>query len=899
MTTLADGSGPATPERPSATRNDAMPASAHPTGADKQLHAQNSDRVYQAAGNQYIYDHRNVAPAPVAVNTLPRGTSAFTGRDHEIRLLVHAVVQASAARKPIAIHTIDGMPGVGKTAFAVHVGHLLAHRFPDGQLFVDLHAHTAGHHPVDPTDALFALLAADGVHPEHIPAGLDQRAARWRARAAGKKLLLLLDNAAGHQQVEPLLPAASECLVVITSRRRLTGLHARHAATTLSLDILPPDQSATLFTRLTGRVLTGADTAAVAELVRLCGHLPLAISLLATRLRPRWTATHLLDELTSTQNRLAYMRAEDIAVAAAFDLSYRHLSASRRRFFRRLSLHPGSDIDAYAAAALDDISVAKARRHLDALYHDHLLDQSDWQRYRMHDLVRVYARAQAAKDPANLTHRAIDRLLGYYQHTAGVASRYIAGGAPRAPARLSPPPAAAPMITNLGGAMTWMNAERANMLACAAYAHGHGNHAHVVGVAAAMTTFIGRTGPWRQAIALHEMAADAARHLNDSAAEADALRNLGTAHRRTGDYAATQKALDHAQTIYRGLGDRNGRADALNEIAVVHRMIEDYPTAIRLLDEALSLYQQLDNRLGQAETLSNLSVLRYMTNDYPAAADALHQALAIYHQLGARHGQATALHRLGFVRSLTDDYPAAARAYHEALAIHLELGDRLGQANDRLGLGTIRRMTGDYPGAAAELRQALALYTELGDRLGQANAHKHLGIVQQMTSDLPQAVAALRQALVLYRELHDRLSEATALNNLGIAVWQLSNDFNKATAILQQSLAIYTEVDSELGRIQVLNNLGTVLLEHNDVIRALDQYRSALGLAQRAQSPCEEAHAHEGTARCALRQHDTAAAIASANRALEIYQRIGAPEAGRLVTLLAEARKSSYDRQLD
>jgi Transcriptional regulatory protein, C terminal/NB-ARC domain len=264
-----------------------------------------------------------------------------------------------------------------------------------------LHAHTPGQRPVDPADALASLLLAAGIGAQQIPPGLTARASRWRDYLAGKRILLVLDDAAGHEQVRPLLPGTAGSLVLVTSRRRLAALED---AAVISLDTLAPGEAAELLARLAGRPGEAAGDPGVGEIARLCGYLPLAIGMLARQLNhhPAWTTAVLAADLAAAQDRLALMRAEDLSVAAAFDLSYQDLPDDQQRLFRRLGLDPGPSIDAYAAAALDDISPDRARRGLEGLYDQHLLIELAPGRYRLHDLLREHARALAdADDPAD------------------------------------------------------------------------------------------------------------------------------------------------------------------------------------------------------------------------------------------------------------------------------------------------------------------------------------------------------------------------------------------------------------------------------------------------------------------------------------------------------------------
>jgi len=270
----------------------------------------------------------------------------------------------------VQVVTIDGMPGVGKTAVAVHAAHKLSRRFPDGQLFVRLRGHASGQLPVEPGDALTGLLLADGVAPRKIPAEAEAREVMWRDRVSGRKILVVLDDATGTDQVRPLLPGAARALVLITSRRRLAALPA---ALSLTLGVMDAGEAAELFVRASGRTdLLRADEA-VTRVVELCGCLPLAVNLMAGQLKhhPSWTAAHLALELESAGNRLAPMHAENLSVAASFDLSYRNLGKEQKRLFRRLGLHPGTDIDAYAAAALNGTDLITTRSLLDELFGYH------------------------------------------------------------------------------------------------------------------------------------------------------------------------------------------------------------------------------------------------------------------------------------------------------------------------------------------------------------------------------------------------------------------------------------------------------------------------------------------------------------------------------------------------
>jgi len=332
--------------------------------------------------------------AAAATRGLPRDVASFTGRQADLDRLVEGLETLATGGGVVGICAIGGMAGVGKTTFAVHAAHRLASSFPDGQFYLPLHAHTRGQRPVDPADALSSLLLTAGVAAAQIPPGLEARAARWRDQVAGKKILLLLDDAAGHEQVRPLLPGAAASLVLVTSRRRLAALDD---ATVISLGTLTPDQAATLLARLAGWAGIHAGDAAVAEIARLCGYLPLAIGMSASLLRhhPAWTAAQLADGLAYARDRLAPTHAANLPVAAAFGLSYADLTPTQRRLFRRLGLVPRPDFDAHAAAALDGVSLDEGRRRLGELCDRHLLTEPTPGRYWLHDLLREHARLLA------------------------------------------------------------------------------------------------------------------------------------------------------------------------------------------------------------------------------------------------------------------------------------------------------------------------------------------------------------------------------------------------------------------------------------------------------------------------------------------------------------------------
>ena len=566
-------------------------------------------------------------------------------------------------------------------------------------------------------------------------------------------------------------PAPAGSLVLVTSRRHLTALED---AAAISLDTLAPGEAAALLARLAGRPGLGSGDGPAGEITRLCGYLPLAIGMLARQLHhhPAWTAADLAAELAAAAGRLELMRAENLSVAAAFDLSYQDLTDGQQRLFRRLGVHPGSDIDAYAAAALDGTDLAAARRHLDGLYDQYLLTEPARGRYRLHDLLaRARPRAGVRRRPGRRRRRG--------RAAAGLLPAHRRGGRPHIATR----------NTVVGPAAARRTAGRRP-----AAVHGRAG----VGLAGRRA---GEPARGRRLRRRQRAARACHRHPRRDQRLPVRPGSLGSVRRRcTGPPWPPRGQA----------GDRAGQAGALNELGILQRATGDHPAAAASRPQALELYRGLGDRLGQASALDNLGRVQYETGDYPAAAASHQQALALYRDLGHRVGQALAINNLGIVQSLTADYPAAAASHQQALGMFRDLGHRLGQALATGNLGTVQSRTGDYPAAAASYQQALGMFRDLGDRLGQAMALHNLGEVQLRTGDYPAAAATQQQALGMFRDLGHRLGQALATGNLG-TVQLRTGDYPAAAASLTKALGIYRDLGDRYGQAEVLNDLGDLL----------------------------------------------------------------------------------------
>ncbi|OIJ91786.1 hypothetical protein BIV25_28950 [Streptomyces sp. MUSC 14] len=768
-------------------------------------------------------------PAPAQVRTgriprqLPATTSAFTGRERELAELLDLADGTGGSPGMVVISAIDGMAGIGKTALAIHAGRRLAERFPDGQLFIDLHGYTRGMAPREPADALAGVLQAYGVPPSQIPTDLDARAALYRDRLAGTRTLVILDNAHSEAQVRPLLPGDGGCLVMVTSRRRLNALDDAWA---LPLDVLPVADAVALLREVAGPGRTQDGDPLLEEIAALCGHLPLALRIAAAliRRRPAWTLTRLADKLRGARTGLVRFSDGDRDLTSVFDLSYQTLSGDQRELFRRLGLTPGPDADAYAAAALLNCGLTDTEDLLQDLVEQNLLVEPVLGRYRMHDLIRAHAHALAAGDPADLCEAAVERLLDYYQYTsisADTRTFQYARHEPRGSA-----PAHSPVLCSPNEARAWLRSERTNLEACLGLAARQGRRERVVALTEGLAELLYADGTWSRAQVLHTAAATAAEHLGDRRGQADALNNLGRVLHMTGNYPSAVDAHTRAAGLFHQLSERPGQADALNELGRVLETTGDYPDATEAHTRALALYDELDDWAGQADALINRGKIRRRTEDPSGACEDLSQALALYELLDNRLGQARTLALLSQTRQATGDGVGAADAHARALTLYQELadhpapanavadaqhaqsvtrqdgmtqhsnapsspGERLDQASALIGLGRMRMLDEDYRGALEAHARALEIYRAVGSYDNEAWAMNLYARIFVAAGDMAQALAVYRDALRLTREVQHRDDEAIALEGIGECLVCTADSTRHGAAYLNQALDAY------------------------------------------------------------------------------------------------------------
>jgi DNA-binding SARP family transcriptional activator/tetratricopeptide (TPR) repeat protein len=738
---------------------------------------------------------------------LPADVHCFTGRDTELAELDSLIAAPSSPPSAVVISAVTGTAGVGKTALAVHWAHQVQDRFPDGQLYVNLRGYDPAL-PVSPNDALAGLLAALGVAGQDVSLDVEERAARYRTEVAGRRMLILLDNARTAEQVRPLLPGAPSCLVVVTSRDSLPALVSRDGARRLDLNLLSLTDAVELLRTLVGdRVDIEADAAVT--LARQCARLPLALRVAAERAaaHPRVPLSRLVQQLADQQRRLDLLDVGGdprAAVRGVFSWSYQHLAADAARAFRLLGLHPAADFDAYAATALVGTTLDHAQQLLDTLTGAHLLepaarppdDGGGGERYRMHDLMRAYAADLAAvHDGKDEQQEALTRLFDYYVATAAAAMDIWYPADQRHRPHVDPPGTPTPTLGEAGAARAWLDAERSTLRMVGAYTAAHGWPAHTTLLSRILHRHFVTPGNYPDALALHTYSLSAAHALGDQREQAHALTNLGAVHRRMGRYSEASLHLQMAVDRHRETGDKYGEARALTNLGVLRQVQGLHSQSAGHLRLALDLHRETGDKYGEAHALTNLGVVYRRIEQYGRAIEYLLPALELHREIGDRSGTAHALTNLGAVYRCLGASERAADHLHQALTIFRDIGDRDGEAYALTNLAAVRRGLGQYAQAVDELQRAFALYSDIGDRDGEADVLNSMGETQLAAGHPADALAQHTAALEAAIEAGDRDEQARAHNGLGHTHRILHNP-DHARRHWQHALALYMEMEA-------------------------------------------------------------------------------------------------------
>jgi DNA-binding SARP family transcriptional activator len=696
-----------------------------PGAALQQLHQQilSADpelgsRAYQPvpfAGSSPI---GNRLPVPAQ---LPHSVAGFSGRQAEIEWLNGLLPDDSdATAGTVVITALAGTAGVGKTALAVHWAHQIRDRFPDGQLYVNLRGFDPAGSAMEPADAIRALLDALAVPPERIPVDLDAQAALYRTMLAGRRSLIVLDNARDSGQVRPLLPGAASSLVLVTSRNQLLGLVAADGAKLLELDLLPADDARSLLTSRLGEKRVAAERTAVDEMVDACAGLPLALSIVSAHaaVHPRLPLADLADELRATRGGLDGLNAGDkqTDLRDVFSWSYHALSAQAGRLFRLLGLHEGPEIGAPAAASLAGIPLAQARRLLAELTSAYLLADRTRGRYGFHDLLRAYARELAdAHDSVEDRQAAVHRVLDHYLWTAYRAHELLGPSRDDTITVASAWPLVTPEdLVDHREALAWFTAEYQVLLAALRQAASQGFDVHAWQLAWAMASFFERRGHWHDAATAQQFALVAANRLSDSYAQAKSHGCLAYAYVPLRRYTEAQDHLIQALALYQRLGDHIGQAQAHRSFALVLDRQDLYAEALDHAQQAFELFQSAGHRTGQARSMNALGWFHIQLGHHERGLSYCQQALDLQREIADQYGQADTLDSIATAyRAVGNDEEAIAH-YQQAVLLYREFGHRQSEADTLACLGDMHFALGRPTEAREAWQGALAILDELG-----------------------------------------------------------------------------------------------------------------------------------------------------------------------------------------
>jgi len=654
---------------------------------------------------------------PTAPAQLPAVVNGFAGRVGELAALDAALASAAGSDRAPLICAVSGGAGVGKTSLAVQWAHLNAGRFPDGQLYVNLRGFDRTGSVMDPAEAVRGFLGALAVPVARVPVGLDAQAALYRSLLAGRRMLVLLDNARDAEQVRPLLPATPGCLTVVTSRHQLGPLVAVEGARPLPVDLLTTGEAEELLVLRVGAQRVAAEPEAVQQIISRCARLPLALSIAAAHaiLRPHRPLAALAAEL-GVGSELDTLSTGDPGsdVRHVFSWSYGTLTAAAARLFRLLGLHPGPDIGAGAMAGLAGLPARAAASLADELVRANLLSERSVGRYVLHDLLRAYAAEQAGRHDSDDERRAAsERIFDHYLHTAQSAVRALHGS--WCDLALPPPVtgAAPAQLTDTDAAAAWLEAEHEVLLAAIVQA-ADGFEGYAWRLAWTLSLVLDSRGYWREYAETQRIVLAAALRIDDPVGLAHARHGLGRAYTCLGRDDEAAAELGTALAAYLAIGDRAGAGDVHLGLGFLFDRKGDNAAAMHESEVALELFRSAGHRSGEAMSLSNIGWSLTLQGEYARALPFCERGLALHRELGDPRGQAGSWHSLGLVRQHLGQGRAAVTCYNQGLVLSRQVGDRYLQAAMLHGTGDVLAADGELSSARESWRQALVLLDELG-----------------------------------------------------------------------------------------------------------------------------------------------------------------------------------------
>jgi tetratricopeptide (TPR) repeat protein len=754
---------------------------------------------------------------------LPADVPAFVGRADALAEL-DALAVHTGRFEPMVICVVAGTAGVGKTALALRWAHRVADRFPDGQLYLDLHGYDA-QRPLSASDALAALLRCLGMDATDLPADLAERSACYRTLLAGRRTLVVLDNAHTVDQVRPLLPGTGSCLVVVTSRDDLAGLVARDGARRIDLDPLSPADALTLLSTLIGERVT-ADPTATATLARCCALLPLALRIAAELAitHPAMSIAELLADLRDEQRRLdAFDASGDprTAVRSVFSWSYQKLSPAAATAFGLAGLHPGPDLDPYVVAALSGFALGPAQSVVDELYRAHLIEAAGRGTatptgFAMHELLRAYAveRANLTMD-ADLRHAARTRLFDYFLTTAAAAAQTLFPHDQWSRIDVLPTSTPIPPVSDPARAQAFLDLQLPNLVAVTGYAAANGWEHHGVGLSQALWRYLEVGGHYQEALAVHTSAAQA------RSSDAAVLTNLGSIYWWLGDFTQARTYFELSLAGHRAADELGGQARALSRLGSVHERLGEYPRALSYLEDALELCRQSGNHHGEGAQLVNLGALHRRLGHHEQAAHLEVRAAEVFADLGDLRLQGYALGNLGAVYSLLGRHDEALTHLTQALENCRACADRGGEGAALTTMGAVYTRMRCHQEALDHLHRGLAISRETGDRSLEIETLNFLGHALLALAQPEAALARHQAALALSETTGDRYEHARAQDGAARAL-QRTGLTEQAGQLWRQAAATFTalgvpEADEVAAQLAAARSAGNPV--DRDVVR--------------------------------------------------------------------------------
>ncbi|TYC25778.1 tetratricopeptide repeat protein [Micromonospora sp. MP36] len=719
-----------------------------------------------------------------AVNHLPRAVADLVGRRELTERLLTEIAAAGDRTSPVRV--IDGMAGSGKTAFAVHLAYRLADRYPDAQLFIDLRGHAEGA-SVDPADALTALLRQLGVPAGRIPTDFLLRQELWQRELRDRRVVVVLDNAASSDQVEPLLPVAGGSVVVVTSRRRLS---VGDAGRPVPLPALTEDEAVELLSRTAGEDRVEREPQAAAEVVRRCGHLPLAIRLAGGRLahRPAWRVADLAHRLNAGGTVLRQLAVEQQTVVSAFAASYEPLAEPVKRLFRLVSVHPGAHFDVAMAAALADVPLESVDTMLDELLDQHLIEEVEPGRYRLHDLMRQYS-AELSQEPGEARDRkeAADRLFDHVLHESAGRAQLLEPSALQLHVRLGPPRRPDLLGRSDPPDVEWLERERSNLVALVEFAEREPLHRYAWRLARSMWRFCYIRGYFDDILVTHRRGLAAAEKCGDRAAQAVMHNYLASAYTRTGSYLDSLRHLETAVSISRELRDHVNQHRYRANLVVVYWLTGSPSRSVSLgrqLLRARSGGVALDPMLS----LPNLGFALTTLGRYTEAIQAHRQHLFLGRCRGNQYDISNALGHIASVENRLGHFAKAVRLITASLRLRDRTGHRFGEAEARNDLGIAYRHLDRLDAAREQHELALQIAVDSGERHVQAAVWNDLGMTLAFVGRMDDAEAAHRRALELATRIAHPYEQGRALVALAD---HLDDEPEEALRYRRRALAIF------------------------------------------------------------------------------------------------------------